>query len=92
MSNANPYKHTQLGTVLIAVLALVLLVIVLVAPFPTWVVSLYAVLVILFGWLTVEINERFGVTPLSWTPNPLGEWRTRCQEQDELIHLSFASR
>ena len=23
---------------------------------------------------------------------PLGEWRTRCQEQDEHTHLSFASR
>ena len=33
-----------------------------------------------------------GVPPVSWTPNPLGEWRTRCQEQDELIHPSFASR
>ena len=32
------------------------------------------------------------VPPVSWTPNPLGEWRTRCQEQDELIHPSFASR
>ena len=39
------------------------------------------------------LNERvFGVPPVSWTPNPLGEWRTRCQEQDELIHPSFASR
>ena len=35
---------------------------------------------------------RSGVPPVSWTPNPLGEWRTRCQEQDELIHPSFASR
>ena len=34
----------------------------------------------------------FGVPPVSWTPNPLGEWRIRCQEQDELIHPSFASR
>ena len=33
-----------------------------------------------------------GVPPVSWTPNPLGEWRIRCQEQDELIHPSFASR
>ena len=33
-----------------------------------------------------------GVPLVSWTPNPLGEWRTRCQEQDELIHPSFASR
>ena len=66
MRNASPYKHTQVATVLIAVLALGLLVIVMVAPFPAWVVSLYAVLVLLFGWLTVEINEellvcRFGI-------------------------------
>ena len=36
--------------------------------------------------------ELTGVPPVSWTPNPLGEWRIRCQEQDELIHPSFASR
>ena len=36
--------------------------------------------------------RQIGVPPLLWTPNPLGEWRTRCQEQDELIHPSFASR
>ena len=38
------------------------------------------------------ITQPGGVPPVSWTPNPLGEWRTRCQEQDELIHPSFASR
>ena len=38
------------------------------------------------------LTSYFGVPPVSWTPNPLGEWRTRCQEQDELIHPSFASR
>ena len=38
------------------------------------------------------VSLEFGVPPVSWTPNPLGEWRTRCQEQDELIHPSFASR
>ena len=37
-------------------------------------------------------NDASGVPPVSWTPNPLGEWRIRCQEQDELIHPSFASR
>ena len=37
-------------------------------------------------------NQISGVPPVSWTPNPLGEWRIRCQEQDELIHPSFASR
>ena len=37
-------------------------------------------------------HSQVGVPPVSWTPNPLGEWRTRCQEQDELIHPSFASR
>ena len=37
-------------------------------------------------------HSRIEVPPVSWTPNPLGEWRTRCQEQDELIHPSFASR
>ena len=41
-----------------------------------------------FWWLVLVV----GVPPVSWTPNPLGEWRTRCQEQDELIHPSFASR
>ncbi len=40
---------------------------------------------------TVSVSPT-GVPPVSWTPNPLGEWRTRCQEQDELIHPSFASR
>ncbi len=39
-----------------------------------------------------RIRQQIEVTPLLWTPNPLGEWRTRCQEQDELIHPSFASR
>ena len=42
--------------------------------------------------LQFRILYFFGVPPVSWTPNPLGEWRTRCQEQDELIHPSFASR
>ena len=37
------------------------------------------------------LDALIGVPPVSWTPNPLGEWRTRCQEQDELIHPSFAS-
>ena len=41
---------------------------------------------------TQEHKQGNGVPPVSWTPNPLGEWRTRCQEQDELIHPSFASR
>ncbi len=64
--NVNPYKHTQVGTVFIVVLALVLLVMLMVTPLPTWLVPLYAVLVLLFGWLTVEINEeslvcRFGI-------------------------------
>ena len=27
-------------------------------------------------------SPSIGVPPVSWTPNPLGEWRTRCQEQD----------
>ncbi len=40
----------------------------------------------------VDFWRRCGVPPVSWTPNPLGEWRIRCQEQDELIHPSFASR
>ncbi len=59
MGNVNPYKHTQLGTVLIVGLALGLLVLAMVVPFPTWLVPLYAVLVLLFGWLTVEISEEF---------------------------------
>ncbi len=59
MSNINPYKHTQVGTVFIVVLALVLLVMLMVTPLPTWLVPLYAVLVLLFGWLTVEISEEF---------------------------------
>ena len=42
--------------------------------------------------VTLEADPTGGVPPVSWTPNPLGEWRTRCQEQDELIHPSFASR
>ena len=42
--------------------------------------------------LESQLWGRNGVPPVSWTPNPLGEWRTRCQEQDELIHPSFASR
>ena len=66
MSNVNPYKHTQVGTVLIAVLALVLPVIVMVTPLPNWLVPFYAVLALFFGWLTVEISEdllicRFGI-------------------------------
>ena len=59
MGNVNTYKHTQLGTVLIVGLALVLLVLAMVVPCPTWLVPLYAVLVLLFGWLTVEIREEF---------------------------------
>ncbi len=43
-------------------------------------------------WLVALTVGAIGVPLVSWTPNPLGEWRTRCQEQDELIHPSFASR
>ena len=44
--------------------------------------------------LRAALEEALGIRFewISWTPNPLGEWRTRCQEQDELIHPSFASR
>ena len=66
MRNVNPYKHTQLSTVLIAVLALGMPVIVMVTPLPTWLVPLYALVALLFGWLTVEISGellvcRFGI-------------------------------
>ena len=66
MSNASPYKHTHVGTVLIGGLALGLLVLIAVAPSLLWVIPLYFVIIPLLGWLTVEINEellvcRFGI-------------------------------
>ena len=59
MRNVNPYKRTQVGTVLIVGLALGLLVLITVAPSLIWVIPLYFVIIPLLGWLTVEINERF---------------------------------
>ena len=59
MRNLNPYKRTQVGTVLIVGLALGLLVLITVAPSLIWVIPLYFVIIPLLGWLTVEINERF---------------------------------
>lgn len=59
MSNLHRYKHTQPAAVLIVALGLGSIVLLSFAPSAWWVLPLNAALVLLFGWLTVEINERF---------------------------------
>ncbi len=66
MKNMHAYRHTQVAIVFIVGLGLGLLVVFTFASSLTWLPLLYLPLVLLFGWLTVEINEgflvcRFGV-------------------------------
>ena len=59
------YQHTQVGTGVLVTLAFSLMVLLVVASFTLyWLVPLYAIIVPLFGWLTVEINEQFLVCRL----------------------------
>ena len=65
MTNVKPYRHTQTGTVLIIGAGLSFLLVFMAAPFPegstvlNWLLPFYAAILLLLGWLKVEINCQF---------------------------------
>ena len=61
MTDLNPYKRTQMSLVLLVILGLGLPVLLLLASSLslTLVSALYATVFLLFGWLRVEIDDRF---------------------------------